>query len=111
MYHSTLLNDEWMNNDKHSPGSLTIKVQLIQLIDTTEDHGLELRLNGVPWDAMSIVLLRGGQPLLPSYSELFILFSGPLGSMPLRCRSKIHPAKLQEIPQKLENQHIYYIGQ
>jgi len=48
-------------------------------------HGIpglaHLKLTAIPWETVSVVLLRQGQPLLPTYSNIFALISGELQAM------------------------------
>jgi len=57
--------------------SEAVQLSLLELLRAVPGLA-QVQFDCVPWDAISIVLLRGGQPLLPSYSHVYILFSGEL---------------------------------
>eukprot|EP00435_Cladocopium_sp_Y103_P024784 s134_g6.t1 len=62
---------------KLQAASEAVQLSLLELLRAVPGFA-QLQFGCVPWDAISIVLLRGGQPLLPTYSHVYMLFSGEL---------------------------------
>ncbi|CAL1141621.1 unnamed protein product [Cladocopium goreaui] len=63
--------------EKLQAASEAVQQSLLELLRAVPGFA-QVQFGCVPWDAVSIVLLRGGQPLLPTYSHVYILFSGEL---------------------------------